>query len=178
MCVFTNVLNMRVCVSVSQCLLSADCADQLSDAAWVIGDQHGSLRVETETSLVQAVQGRSHQQYRVTSHRGQGALQGVKSECNQQVTGTMLRAVLMLSLVALSVTQRRPPPGVNKLCEFYDTLYTILYNFSLMTTRMQIPATLSRAGARAWTWVSSPSREERGLSSTLIRGTRSWINFN
>merc|ERR1712137_849910 len=65
-------------------------------------------------SLVQAVQGRSHQQYRVTSHRGQGALQGVKSECNQQVTGTMLRAVLMLSLVALSVTQRRPPPG------FYD----------------------------------------------------------
>ena len=123
MCVFTNVLNMRVCVSVSQCLLSADCADQLSDAAWVIGDQHGSLRVETETSLVQAVQGRSHQQYRVTSHRGHGALQGVKSECNQQVTGTMLRAVLMLSLVALSVTQRRPPPGVNKLCEFYDIIH-------------------------------------------------------
>merc|ERR1712137_1493504 len=107
-------------------------------------------------SLVQAVQGRSHQQYRVTSHRGQGALQGVKSECNQQVTGTMLRAVLMLSLVALSVTQRRPPPG------FDD------YEDANSGNSVQ-------GRARAWTWVSSPSREERGLSSTLIRGTRALL---
>merc|ERR1711946_107156 len=92
-------------------------------------------------SLVQAVQGRSHQQYRVTSHRGQGALQGVKSECNQQVTGTMLRAVLMLSLVALSVTQRRPPPGFD---DYEDAN-------------------------------SGNSVQERGLSSTLIRGTRALL---
>ena len=47
-----------------------------------------------------------------------------------------------------------------------------------MTTRMRTLATLSRAGAPAWTWVSSPTREERDLSLTLIRGTRSEINFS
>ena len=50
-------------------------------------------------------------------------LQGVRSEWNQQA-GKMLRAVLMLSLVALSVAQRRPPPGVNNLFLSIILFYT------------------------------------------------------
>lgn len=49
------------CAEYAPCLLSAECADQLSDTAWVtIGDQSGETRSGPETSLVQAVQGRSH----------------------------------------------------------------------------------------------------------------------
>merc|ERR1711862_93799 len=59
-------------------------------------------------SLVQAAQGRSHR------HKVQGdqtEWTRVSITGCQQATGTMLRVVLMLSLVALSMAQRRPPPG-------------------------------------------------------------------
>ena len=101
-------------------------ADQLSDGAWVTSA--ATIGVVTRTSLTQAVPGRSrqHWRHRATSQSGPECItgQGVKSEWNQQA-GKMFRAVLMmLSLVALSVAQRRPPPGVNNIFLSIILFYT------------------------------------------------------
>merc|ERR1739842_272983 len=101
-------------------------------------------------SLTQAVPGRSrqHWRHRATRQSGPECITG----CQVKVESKMFRAVLMMfSLVAFSVAQRRPPPGFD---DYED----------------QNSGNSVQGRARVWMWASFPTRGGSGPSSILIRG--------